>query len=558
MIYFMRPSASNNHTARSVQRDMKVSMSHWNIYIASGVLDKLEYVRQTVDEIDDESLLEVDEGLAKLSALCNAKSLKSRFHRAGRHAMIVGRLQKDSAPVSEKRDKESLRQTFKRAIKRAGMAAFFSSRIGIGSDEATATESSLSKEVIFEDDDELLSPSSRILRQLKASEDSFLTASEKLKAETKKELLMLGLKDPSREPLSDFDIGEFGASAQMPQKKKGTASITASHVLDESGLPSMSVQALSKDGGKGARSTMDRAALAAKKHMVRALMLEMHLRELRGQGPLPTLGQEGSSSVPTSFMAISPSMHGTSPTNRIKTMPAMMVHESTSEASSHGEKKGTNPVASLPPGRFRARAANTPQSPKGEASPFSPATSPHTTFMSPSTPSSPLFRMPSMPTSVAPVAPLKGGRPRRQEGGGERGQRSPQSKKHSNSTVDDMTPEEEELFDMQSVQSPRRPQRVAASEASSSTSESIRSAMGLPSLVLTSVVRNRVAKGSPQRGHNPGSGSERFWKAMVPKVKVLEDTGGKEGFPGFRYKHNSEKDIAFAFPIPVFACFQQR
>ena len=515
MIYFLRPSASNNHPARSVQRDMKVSMSHWNIYIASGVLDKLEYVRQTVDEIDDESLLEVDEGLAKLSALCNAKSLKSKFHRAGRHAMIVGRLQKDSAPVSEKRDKESLRQTFKRAIKRAGMAAFFSSRIGIGSDEATATESSLSKEVIFEDDDELLSPSSRILHQLKASEDSFLTASEKLKAQTKKELLMLGLKDPSREPLSDFDIGEFGASAQMPQKKKGTASITASHVLDESGLPSMSVQALSKDGGKGARSTMDRAALAAKKHMVRALMLEMHLRELRGQGPLPTLGQDGSSSVPTSFMAISPSMHGTSPTNRIKTMPAMMVHESTSEASSHGEKKGTNPVASLPPGRFRARAANTPQSPKGEASPFSPATSPHTTFMSPSTPSSPLFRMPSMPTSVAPVSPLKGGHnPRRQEGGGERGQRSPRkkSKKHTNSTVDDMThmtPQEEELFD---VQSPRRPQRVAASEASSSTSESIRSAMGLPSLVLTSVVRNRVAARNVDTTRAPEvKGSERQW-----------------------------------------------
>ena len=510
MICFLRPSASNkgsnSHPAVSVQRDMKVPMSHWTIYIASGVLDKLEYVRQTVGEIDDESLWEVDESLAKLSALCNAKSLKSRFHRAGRHAMVVGRLQKDLGPVSEKRDKESLRQTFKRAIKRAGMAAFFRSRSGIGSDEATG--SSLSKEVIFEDDDELLSPSSRILHQLKASEDSFLTASEKLKAETKKELLTLGLKDPSREPLSDFDISEFGTSSQMPKKNFGTASITASHVLDESGpgLPSMSVRAFSTDGkggGKDVRAgSMDRAALAAKKQMVRALMLEMHLRELRGQGPLPSLGQDGSdgsSSVPASFMAISPLVHGTSPTNRIKTMPAMMIHEATSEAPSHGEKKVSNPVASLPPGRVRSRAANTPQSPKGEASPFSPAASPHTTIMSPSTPSSALFRMPSMPTSVAHVAPLKGGRPRRQEDGGERGQRSPRpSNKHSNSIVDDMTPQEEELFD---VQSPRRPQRVAASEALSSTLESIRSEMGLPSLVPTSVVSATQPR---SRGHNPG------------------------------------------------------
>ena len=70
------------------------------------MLDKLEHVRQTVEVIDDACLQDVDASLAELAALCDAKGLKSRFHRAGRAAMVLNRLG-ENTPKAQQRGSAS-------------------------------------------------------------------------------------------------------------------------------------------------------------------------------------------------------------------------------------------------------------------------------------------------------------------------------------------------------------------------------------------------------------------------------------------------------------------
>ena len=248
-------------------------------------------------------------------------------------------------------------------------------------------------------------------------------------------------------------------------------------------------------GGSTGANPMDRAALAAKKQMVRALMLEMHLREVRGQGPLPPLS-DGAASLSISRL------DGSKPhAPRVKTMPDIAIGSSKGSehfqggAVAHGHH---DPWASWPlqPGQH-PRAANTPQSSRAEASPFSPVSSvsPHPSNVSmPCVPS-----MPSM-SSMSPTIPitpspdqrkvgshLKGGLPLLQErpaAGGSLGQKSPHlSARHSNSLESqDMTPES---FEDSEKQSPKHPQRVAIENFA--FADSIRSAIGLPSSVRNSV-----------------------------------------------------------------------
>ena len=325
-----------------------------------------------MEVIDDASLADVDASLAELSALCDAKNLKSKFHRAGRQAMVMNRLRPEAE--GSPRNKEVLRQAFKRAIKKASMAVVFRS------------PSQDPKGRILEDE---LSPSARILHSLEDSEYSFLTTSAEVKAAAKKELLMLGVHPPSPRQIGNDGTG----SKPIFPRQKPQATITASYTLDDDFSLSMS---MSPQGGKGSRGLskdrrdggnsnedgsnrnthslgMDRATLGAKKQMVRALMLEMHLRELRGQGPLPTLSSgAGSASVPVSRV------DRKSKASRVKTMPAMVGALALGAVSAKGQAD-MDPLTSWPlspSGPSGNRAANTPESSqptpsRAAASPFS-------------------------------------------------------------------------------------------------------------------------------------------------------------------------------------------
>lgn len=488
---------------RSMRKSLNARDQVQAIDAAQSVLDKLEHVRQTVEVIDDACLQDVDASLAELAALCDAKGLKSRFHRAGRAAMVLNRLGENTP----RRNKEVLRQAFKRAIKKASMVVLFESP------NKDSPKRNHTKTRILTDDDELLSPSTRILHKLEDSEHNFLTTSAEVKATAKRELLTLGVGLPGQEA-PDFDDGineaRAGSKPLMPHRRKIGATIKASYTLetleDDSfdfswSMSPRAFRAASKGdkgdkgdkgggyGGSTGAKPMDRAALAAKKQMVRALMLEMHLREVRGQGPLPPLS-DGAASLSINRL------DGSKPhAPRVKTMPDIAIGSSKGSehfqggAVAHGHH---DPWASWPlqPGQH-PRAANTPQSSRAEASPFSPVSSvsPHPSNVSmPCVPS-----MPSM-SSMSPTIPitpspdqrkvgshLKGGLPLLQErpaAGGSLGQKSPHlSARHSNSLESqDMTPEG---FEDSEKQSPKHPQRVAIENFA--FADSIRSAIGLPS-----------------------------------------------------------------------------
>eukprot|EP00435_Cladocopium_sp_Y103_P044889 s2312_g12.t1 len=498
---------------RSMQKSLNPRDQLQAIDAAQSVLDKLEHVRQTVEVIDDASLQDVDVSLAELAALCGAKSLKSKFHRAGRAAMVLNRLHADGAGGNTpRRNKEVLRQAFKRAIKKASVAVLFDSP------NKDSPKRSHTKTRILTDDDDLLSPSTRILHKLEDSEHNFLTTSAEVKAAAKRELLTLGAGLPEPEA-PDFDDGINEARAgskPLPRRRKMGATITASYTLEDASFDfswSMSPRAFraaskgdkGDKGGHGGGSTgakpMDRAALAAKKQMVRALMLEMHLREVRGQGPLPPLS-DGAASLSINRL------DGSKPqAPRVKTMPDIAIGSSMGSEHFQG---GTvahghhDPWASWPlqTGQH-PRVANTPQSSRAEASPFSPisSVSPHPANVS----------MPSMPStsSMSPTIPitpspdqrkvgshLKGGLPllkARPAAGGSLGQKSPHPPaRHSNSLESqDMTPEG---FEDSEEKLPKHPQRVAAGKedfAAVTFADSIRSAIGLPSSARSA---NRAAE----------------------------------------------------------------
>ena len=85
-------------------------------------------------------------------------------------------------------------------------------------------------------------------------------------------------------------------------------------------------------GGSTGAKPMDRAALAAKKQMVRALMLEMHLRDVRGQGPLPPLS-DGAASLSINRL------DGSKPhAPRVKTMPDIAIGSSKGSEHFQGEQ----------------------------------------------------------------------------------------------------------------------------------------------------------------------------------------------------------------------------
>lgn len=366
-----------------------------------------------IDVIDDESLREVDKSLLQLAALCEAKSLKSQFYRAGRQAVILARLHGDGE--AEKRSKEHLRQAFKRAIKKASAA-----RAVLGAQEHNWR----SHTTIFEEDeedDELLSPSARLLRELETSEYNFLTTSAEAKAVAKKELLML--EEPG---LPRVDSGPTS-----PQKRQVT--ITASFTLeDDFAWPSA-------NGSKAPKKpSLDRAALAAKKQMVRALMLEMHLRELSGQGPLPTLDSRspGSASMPVTLWD-APVSAQKSP--RVKTMPAISV----------GAERTADP------GSWQVTTPQSLESPSSSMSPASPTISPR----------------PSPPQASHPKGRLPDGESANSLG--DNPHLNPA--RRPNSLEGHGTPQ-----DIQD-ESPRHPQRVAVPKNSATNfADSIRSDFGLP------------------------------------------------------------------------------
>eukprot|EP00438_Fugacium_kawagutii_P031232 Skav211063 [mRNA] locus=scaffold314:129393:143003:- [translate_table: standard] len=428
---------------RNIQKTMNHKEQVQALDAAQNVLEKLEHVRQT-DVIDDESLREVDESLAQLASLCDAKSLKSQFYEAGRRAVVMARLQ---GGEGEKRGTDLLRQAFKRAIKKAS-----ATRAVFGESKAH-TWRTLTRPIWEEEDeeDELASPSARLLRELETSEYNFLTTSAEAKAVAKKELLMLDVQHLG-DPMLDKEPGlpRVDSGPMSPARQKRQATITASYTLEDDFSWSTSPRGVAhgEESKAPKKPSLDRAALAAKKQMVRALMLEMHLRELSGQGPLPTLDSRSpaSASMPVTLWDSPGSTQLKSP--RVKTMPAISMG-----------------------GRADPGSSATPQSwdsPSSSMSPASPSISP--SMPSPPQASHPKGRLPDGSTNRPGDNPHPR-RPNSLEGG---------------------TPQDTQ------DESPRHPQRVAVAKNLAPTfADSIRSAFGLP----TSAPRKAVGRGVSQDCH---------------------------------------------------------
>ena len=427
-----------------------------------GVLSKLEHARTCIGAavFDPQYLAEVDESLQELGALCDSKTLKSRFRKAARR-MIMQKKWKEAAR-EKSRNGETLRKTFQRAIRKARVSAAFTpkeamtgvlpklpamTRVLSNRSGNEVLASGFGQEALVNDgsEAEVLGKHSckehrgadinpvEVIHQIEESAQNFYKSSAARKRTATEELLWLtrtdseesqhSLPDTTRQqswhPRLSEQLDEDMVSRQVSvRRQQEHPTIQSPYDLQE----------LEVSGVTPAHSIrQNRESLANKRDVVRSVMLEMHLQQFYArtslqafenpsQADVNQLGKPKRPPLPHLPRSLPPASPGSpaSPTSPFRVGVPPSEAEITSQYSSTFGPGSCPSRAKLPelppsglPGPRPALSAREAQGFPNPSSPSSPSHIPSTPYPSPTPPSNPKGRrLAQRARGVARLSPL--------------------------------------------------------------------------------------------------------------------------------------------------------